>query len=480
MANRPDIIIIMPDQMRADCMGCAGNEIIQTPNLDALAGESVRFTRACTTSPLCMPARASFISGTYSHNHGIWGNVARLPGHDETIFHHLQRAGYFTAHIGKSHYYQHVHDDHLRNWQPYMHARGFDYVHETTGPWATVSTDSYMTDHWAREGLLTAFREDYRRRRGNAAAAWPSPLPVAEHPDSYVGREACRMLERHEGDPPLCMFVGFPGPHEPWDAPGEYAEMYDPDAMPSPIPAPDGPEWLADRARQYTMHHRHENLSPDDFARLGANYYGKISLIDHWIGEIFEAQRARGRMDDTVVILWSDHGEMLGDHLRLHKSVFLESALRVPMMVRWPGLAKAGATCPEPVQQIDIFRTLLGGLELEPSERALGRSLVPLMRGEDEPREAISEVGEHTCLCTNGHKYVMHRSGEGVQLFNLEEDPEEQVNLCGREDARELEAGMRDRLLNFIAGTQVRMPRGPGAPLEQDPKTPLPYRRNED
>ena len=476
----PDIIILMPDQMRADCMGWAGNEVIRTPNLDALAAESVRFTRACTTSPLCMPARATFISGTYSHNHGMWGNVARLPGHDETVFHHLQRAGYFTAHVGKSHYYQHVAGDHLRNWQPYMHARGFDYVHETTGPWATAKTDSYMTDHWAREGLLAGFRDDYERRRGNAGATWPSPLPPDEHPDGYVGREACQLLERADDDRPLAMFVGFPGPHEPWDAPGEWAEMYDPAAMPSPVPAPEPPEWLSDRARHYALQARHEDLTPDDFARLGANYYGKISLIDHWIGRIIEAQRARGRLDDTVVILWSDHGEMLGDHLRLHKSVFFESAVRVPMMVRWPGLAQAGATCAEPVQQIDIFRTLLDGLGLEPSQRALGQSLLPLLPGEHQPREALSEVGNHTCLCTDHHKYVIDQSGEGLQLCDLQEDPSEQVNLCGREDARELEADMRDRLLRFIARTQVRMPRGPGAPLDVDPRVLLPFRANED
>ncbi|MCD6361245.1 MAG: sulfatase-like hydrolase/transferase, partial [Armatimonadetes bacterium] len=470
---------LMPDQMRADCMGCAGNALIHTPNLDALAAESVRFTRACTTSPLCMPARAAFISGTYCHNHGMWGNVARLPAHDETIFHHLQRAGYFTAHIGKSHYYQHVAGDHLRDWQPYMHARGFDYVHETTGPWATAGTDSYMTDHWAREGLLAAFRDDYERRRGNPAATWPSPLPVDEHPDSYVGREACRLLERCPDDRPLCMFVGFPGPHEPWDAPGEYAEMYDPDAMPSPIPASTVPEWLSEHALHYAMRGRHEDLSDDDFARLGANYYGKISLIDHWIGRILDAQRARGRMDDTVIILWSDHGEMLGDHLRLHKTIFFESALRVPMMVRWPGLTRSGATCAEPVQQIDIFRTLLEGLELEPSQRALGRSLIPLLRGEEDPREAISEVDHYTCLCTERYKYVMHDSGAGLQLFDLEEDPGEQENLCGREDARDLEIEMRDRMLNFIANTQVRMPWGPGAPLQQDPKRPLPWLHDE-
>lgn len=472
MSDLPDIIILMPDQMRADCMGCAGNEVIRTPNLDALAAESVRFTRACTTSPLCMPARASFISSIYSHNHGMWDNLGCLPAHDETIFHHLQRAGYFTAHVGKSHYYQHVAGDHLRNWEPYMRARGFDYVHETTGPWATSRTDSLMTDHWAQLGLLTTFRQDYERRRGNPAAVWPSPLPTEEHPDAYVGRQACALLGDYRADRPLCLFVGFPGPHEPWDAPGEYAEMYDPADMPAAIPAPAAPAWVSDAAREYAGRGRFGHLTPDDFARISANYYGKISLIDHWIGRILQAQRDRGRLDDTVVVFWSDHGEMLGDHQRLHKVVFFESALRIPMMVRWPGLARPGMTCAELVQQIDLFPTLLEGLGLPPSPRAVGQSLVPLLRGEGQAREAISEVHrfptQGTCLCTDRYKYVIDTSGQGLQLYDLQEDPTEQVNLCGREDARDLETELRDRLLCLLARTQVRMPHGPGAPLDAD------------
>ncbi len=454
----PHILILMPDQLRADCMGCAGNEIIQTPNLDRLAAEGVRFTHAVTTSPLCMPARASFVSGLYSHNHGMWSNAGQLPAEDETFCHHLQRTGYYTAHVGKSHFYAHG-GRHLREYEPYMHARGLDWVHETTGPWATMRTDSYMTDRWAELGLLKAFRDDYQRRRDTGpTAVWPSPLPVEEFLDGYIGRQAVEWVEGYEGDKPTCLFVGFGGPHEPWDAPGNYATMYGPDAMGLGIPAPDPPDWLPASAARRQTQGRVRGMTEDDVRKIRANYLGKITLVDHWSGQILDAFDRRGWLDDTLVVVWSDHGEMLGDHGRLHKSVFYESAVRVPLILRWPGHIPGGATSDALVQQIDVFPTLLEAVGAEPSKRCFGRSLWPLLGGErGAHREAVfSEVDRKSMVRTERRKYAADDRGNGYMLFDLEADPEEQRNLVGHTEARELEREMRDRLLNWLLATQVR------------------------
>ena len=231
MSERPHILILMTDQQRADCIGCAGHPQIKTPHLDRLAAEGMRFSQAATVSPICMPARASFINGLYPHNHGMWTNVGEMPADDETVFHHLQRAGYLTAHVGKSHYYVHERKTrHLADREPYLHARGLEFVHETTGPWATCVTGSYLTDDWQTKGLWEAYQRDYKQRErapgGSNAATWPSPLPVEDFLDSYIGRQAVEFVESYEDDRPMCLFVGFGGPHDPWDAPGEYAEMY--------------------------------------------------------------------------------------------------------------------------------------------------------------------------------------------------------------------------------------------------------------
>ena len=454
----PPILILMPDQMRADCLGRAGHPVIRTPNLDRLASEGTRFSHACTNSPLCMPARASFVSGTYPHNHGMWNNAGALPSNDETFFHHLQAAGYHTAYVGKSHFYEHG-GFHMRDREPYMHARGLDDVHETTGPWATVTTDSYMTDDWAEKGLLKAFRDDYEKRRETGpCAVWPSPLPTGDFMDSYIGRTAAQWVDGYAGDKPPCLFVGFGGPHEPWDAPGEYAEMYDPAQMPPAIPLADPAEWVPDKARERIVNRRIAGMAEEDIRRIRGNYYGKISLIDHWVGEIIAAFERKGWWDNAIVAFWSDHGEMAGDFGWLHKSNFHESALRVPLMVRWPGVARAGAVSEALTQTIDVFPTLLEAAGRDPSRRAFGRSLTPLLRDETtEHREAVfSEVNHITMIRTEHHKYALDSEGDGFMLYDLAADPEERNNLIGHPDCAELERELRERILCWLASTQCR------------------------
>ncbi len=459
-AGRPNLLILMPDQMRSDCMGCAGHPVIRTPNLDRLAAEGARFTQACTSSPLCMPARACFMSGRYPHNHGMWRNHGRLPADYESVFRRLRDAGYRTCHVGKSHYYEHR-GQHLSGEEPYMHARGFDDLHETTGPWATVTTDSYMTDRWAELGLLDAFREDYHRRReSQEVAVWPSPLPEEEFMDSYVGRVAVEYLESYAADRPFCLFMGFGGPHEPWDAPGRYATIYDPSLMPPVIPAGSPGDWLPEHVRDSFARSRRAGLGERKVGEIRGSYFGKISLIDHWVGRILEVLDARGWAEDTLVLLWSDHGEMLGDHQRLHKSVFLESALRVPLVLRWPGHVEAGVTRDALASTVDCFPTLLEAAGLEPDEGCQGVSLWPAVGDPAaEVRDAVfSEIAPaplgSLMVRTREWKYAVDRQARPVLLYDLCHDPTEQRNLVGHPDHTDVEAELRDRLLGFLAGAQ--------------------------
>jgi choline-sulfatase len=453
----------MPDQVRADCMSAAGHPQIRTPNIDRLAAEGVRFTEAHTVSPLCMPARASFINGLYPHNHGMWDNRGQMPAGDETFFHHLQAAGYYTAHIGKSHYYTHGRG-HLRDHEDYMHARGLDYVHETTGPWATLTTDSYLTDHWQPLGLVEAFRADYRDRQSSRRiVVRASPLPVEEFPDSYVGRQAVQFIDTYDRHEPMALFVGFGGPHEPWDAPGEYATMYDPAQTPPAIPPGEPGRWLPDHAREHMREGLQPGMTDADVAAIRANYYGKITLVDHWVGQILEALARRAWLDSAFTVFWSDHGEMAGDHGRLYKSIFFNAAVKVPLILRWPGRIAPARTCDALVEIIDVFPTLLEGLDLESSRRCLGRSLWPVLDNTDRPhREAVfSEVATQgtygTMIRTDRHKYVVDQHGRGCQLFDLGADANEQRNLIGCPDAKAVEAELGERLLRFYLEAQVRL-----------------------
>jgi len=458
--DRPPILILMADQHRADCLSCAGHPTLRTPNLDRLAAEGMRFAQAATVSPLCMPARASFVSGLYPHNHGLWANRGELPAADETFFQLLQRQGYCTAHIGKAHYYEHRRSLHLREREDYLRARGLEYVHETTGPHATCHTASYLTDDWERKGLWKIFQQDYRdRNEAGGGMVRPSPLPVEDFPDSYVGRQAVQFVKAYADPRPLCLFVGFGGPHEPWDAPGEYAARYDPAQTPPPIPASalpaSAPAWL--REKEDFRVWPGEVLA--NTARIRANYYGKIALIDRWIGEILQACSQRGWLDDLLVVFWSDHGEMLGDHGRLYKSTFHESSVRVPLILRWPGRIPAGAVSNALAEIIDVFPTLLEAAGCPPSRRCLGRSLWPVLRDpETELRDfQLSEVhhGErHIMLRSRRRKYVVDEQGRGFMLYDLEQDPLEQNNRMAAGHGGRLENEMREALLARLIEAQ--------------------------
>jgi len=463
--ERPNILIIMPDTHRADALGCV-NPTVKTPNLDRLAAAGTNFTHCCTVSPLCMPARASVVSGCYVHEHHMWANRGQLVENDETFFHHLQKAGYQTAHVGKSHYYSHG-GVNMHDWEPWMHARGIDYVHETTGPWATVKTDSYLTEYLAEHGLLETFREDYRKRvKDQFRSTWPSPVPAEHHPDSYVGAQSIEFLEKHTDGRPWCMFVGFGGPHDPWDAAGEYATLHDPADMLPAVPAEPVPGTLSDRAKEHLLRHRIENPTAEEVAKLRAMYAGKVALIDHWIGEILDAVERRGETENTLVIFWSDHGDFTGDHARIHKVAFYEGALRVPLIVSWPGRYAEGATSDALVENIDVFPTILEAAGCEPSARSSARSLVPLAtgattEGRDVVLSEVADVVGRTMMArTRAHKYAMDEFGEGYMLFDLANDPEEQTNAIGRPCKRDVEAGMRELLLREFAARQYRLQAG--------------------
>jgi len=489
-ARQPNILIVMPDELRWDALGCARHPVFKTPHVDRLAREGVLFTRAYCTGPLCMPARASMISGTYPHNHGIYENAGSLPVGDETYAHLLQRAGYATAYVGKTHFGSDAPSSRttsapagagtqsLVSPEAVAKKRGFDYVHQIPGPLALTRTDNHLTRRWAELGLLESYREDYRRRAADpGAGAWASPLPVEEFADSYVGDRAEEWLRSYKDERPFLLVVGFGGPHPPFDAPEPYASMYHPDTMPDPIPPGEPGPWLPAHALQRMTRTAgaggHDRALPtDDANRISrarmANYGGKISLIDDRLGRILSILDEREWTENTLVIFLSDHGEMGGDHGRYHKSVFYEGAQRIPFIMRWPagrvgrgreteGLP-AGRRVDALVEQLDLFATVVEAAGAEPSQRAFSRSLLPLARGDAaaRARDAVySELKREIMVRTERYKYAVDAQGRGFMLFDLEQDPPEQRNLIGHPDAAPIERDLREGMLKWLVTTQV-------------------------
>ena len=464
MVAKPNILILMPDQQRADCMSYAGHTQLKTPNMDRIAREGMRFAQAATASPICMSARASFLTSLYPHNHGMWENSGTVPATYETFFHVLQRAGYFTAGIGKFHNYPQEPGLHMRDREDYMHALGLDYVNEIGGPHATAYTASHMTDEWDKKGLWEVYKQDYRERdAAGDAMVRPSPLSVEDFADTYVGRKATEFVESYEDSRPLCLFVGFGGPHEPWDAPGEYATMYDPKDTPPPISIPDAKSSLPDHVRAKKDFEVWPQAVQDSISKIRGNYYGKISLVDRWFGHIMDAFQNRGWLDDLLIVHWSDHGEMAGDHGRFHKMTFHESSLRVPLTLRWPGQIPENATTAALAENIDIFPTLLEAVGCEPSKQCLGLSLWPVFRNPElDLREyQLSEIrygGErHIMIRSHRHKYAVDEEDRSFMLYDFQDDPMEQDNLVGEKGRTALEQHMREELLKRLIFSQYSM-----------------------
>jgi len=456
MPKTPNVLILMTDQQRHDYLGCAGNAWLHTPNMDRLAREGVRFTRAYTTSPLCMPARASFVSGQYLHNHHLATNAGMLPAESDTFMRRLQQAGYHTAFVGKGHFYGHGGGTDLRHWETYVRSRGFDDVHETTGPLSTLGTESYLTAFWLERGLLDAFRDDYRRRRAfPGVATWPSPLALEDQLDSYIGQQSVAWLEHYTGEQPFLLWAAFGAPHPPFDAPAEYASMYDEAEIPAAAPPADIPAWAPRHVATFLSHSR--AYDPAVLRAARAQYARKISLVDYWFGRLLAVLERRGMLEDTCILFFSDHGDMLGEQGRMGKGCFFEPAVRIPLILRYPALLPQGRTIEAPVELIDCFPTLLDIGGAEPSGSAFGRSLVPVASGATtEHRSPIfSELNRHVMVFDGRHKYTVDGQAGGYMLYALQADPGERRNLIGHPDVAALERQLREQLLEWLVRTQV-------------------------
>jgi choline-sulfatase len=453
----------MTDQQRGDCLSAAGHPAIRTPNMDRLAAEGVSFSRFYTTSPVCMPARSSFASGLYCHNHGQWSNYGRLPEDADTYMKRLRAEGYRTCHIGKSHLYVHEAGAHMRDFVPYMQALGFDDVLETTGPWATVTVDSMLTDHWKEKGICDLFRNDYLKRRevGSVKAIWPSPMPEGEGPDDFVGRTAVSYLEGYDRDEPFCTFVGFGGPHEPWDPPKSWAERYADTPPPDTLPPAEAHEWLSEAAVSYQNACTHE-IPPESRVAIQRLYYAKISHVDEWFGKIFMALEKKGVLDNTAIVFWSDHGERCGDRNGLFKGFYYDESARVPFMVRTPDRLNAGKTAATLASTVDGPATILDLAGCKPGI-GFGTSLLPAVRdpGARSHDAVFSEIvgrganGKTSMIRTDQWKMVVEDTGEALQLFDMEQDPKELENLAGREDMRSRETDLRCRMLDWRLATET-------------------------
>lgn len=453
--RRPNILIIYTDQLRWDALGSSGNPDVKTPNLDKLAAESVNFTHHFVQHPLCMPSRASFLSGRYPSSLGITQMGVPVPETLTLLPHYLQGAGYTTANIGKLHVLPHANRDHRLPHPPY----GFDYLTVSDEP--GVYEDAYRA--WVRRkdpaqlehvsvGLPPATLEWYNvmgisdavRHPGPSARddfAGPVPFPGADgvtH-SAFVGEQTCDYLRRQDGRQPFLCIAGFFAPHAPWVVPQRYLELYDPETFTLPH-YPAGLESERAKVRCTDEHLRG--------ARHG--YYALVSEVDAYVGQILATLETQSFDDETLVVFTADHGEWLGEHLKYGKGFPGDDAVaRVPLIVRWP---KSGARAVTGlVEAVDVLPTLLEAAGLQVPSELQGQSLLPLLEGQPyQPKTAV--LMEHhgwKNLRTARFRYLVHTDGhEG--LWDLENDPHEYRDVATEPSYHEVLAEHRKLLLEKL------------------------------
>lgn len=446
MPKRPNILWLFADQHRADVMGAAGHTVVRTPHLDGLAARGALFENVTCQGPLCVPARASLLTERYVRDHGAFENGYSPAAGMPTVVQSIRDAGYHTTAMGKMHLFPHFPD--VSQGLPLMRGFGFSEVHEVVGKLAHGSVRTAYADYLAEQGVLDDFKRFVRERtpfardrngaRGQTRPTWavdPSPLAPEHYLDTWVGQQAAQWIEdRPDGDEdPFFLWVGFPGPHDPYDAPSDYVQRYADsdialDSTRRPEIPEDGP--LPPFLNAFLRYSSSDTLTDDRAREVRRHYFANVTLIDEAIGRILAALERKGIADSTWVVYSSDHGEMLGTHGFLNKMVFYEPSVQVPLIICPPG-----GTAPVRVsgmfEHVDLsatLRAIAGAADVEEGE---GRSLLPAVSGAPlAGREAVvSENFGFAMWRTERYKLVVYEKDlQPVQLFDLAEDPAEDHN----------------------------------------------------
>jgi choline-sulfatase len=449
-SSAPNIVLVMSDQHRADMMGCAGDPGVLTPALDRLAADGVRFSRVSCQGPLCMPARASFMTERYVRDHGVYTNWAEIALDTPTYVWALRAAGYHTTLLGKAHLYRDeiVEAKHIDDLAGRLMSLGFAEVLET-GDKFTGETPNRYTDYLRQLGMLDVYQRHIADRsyqgdneRGQNATKrlpmWdstPMPVPLDAYIDSWHGVQAVHWIEQYDRPEPFFLFVGFPGPHDPWDAPQGAVDRYRDVEVSMPRstrrPTVDGTGRYGALLNGFLWLSDTETMTDDAIRGMRRAYSADISVIDDAVGHIVTALEDKGLLDTTWVIYTSDHGEMGGNHGLMSKCVLYQPAVRVPLIVRPP------EGCPPQVvdaliDHVDVpatVREIAGAPELPASE---GRSLLGYTSGDGPLARAvsISENWGFASFETEQYKIVVDEdAGEPCQLFDLHDDPDEDHDL---------------------------------------------------
>ena len=450
--GRPNILLILVDDLKP-AIAAYGDPVAQTPGLDRLASMGMRFELAYCNQAVCMASRYNLMLGSRSTSTGFYNfgtEFREIYPEAVTLPQHFMNAGYHAESMGKVYHIGHGNTGDAASWSvPHHKEKVIEYLLEESRPDGLTREEAYFTNAPRHLGL--------RVRDLPRGAAWESPDVLDEaYADGRVASHAIDRLRELAEDPgqPFFLAVGFARPHLPFSAPRRYWDLYDRAQLPMPefTEAPEGtPGYAVKRGgeiRNYFPVPEATNDYPDDLVRtLIHGYYASVSYMDAQVNRILDELERLELADDTIVVLWGDHGFHLGDHSSWTKHSNFEQATRIPLIIAAPGITKPGAATRQLAETVDLYPTLaeLAGLPLPETPQPLdGVSLVPVLRNPDHrlrdhayhtfPRGgAVPRIG--CAIRTERYRMVAWIPLKGqeeidYELYDYQEDPLETRNLA--------------------------------------------------
>ncbi|HVB97409.1 MAG TPA: sulfatase-like hydrolase/transferase [Chloroflexota bacterium] len=432
--RRPNFLIIMSDEHDPQVSSPYGHPFIHTPAIQRLADRGTVFENAYCNSPLCVPSRASFMTGKHLHRIGVWDNGVPLASDEPTWAHRLNGLGYDTALAGK------------------MHFVGLDQRH---GFRERLVEDVHGSGRMGGPNWDNGIKDGGTTMRKRIEEAGPGDSAYQQYDDEVVSRSVEYIQSEARANRPWALCASIITPHFPLIVRQPYFDRYFPEHADLPN-IPDGHlDQLHPAPQRLRTHFSTRDYTDAQIARARAVYYGLISFCDDKIGALLDAVDASGQADNTVIMYVADHGEMHGEHGMWWKCTFFEQASRIPTIISWPGHFSGGQRASGVVSLLDVVRTVveLAGGSGNDFYGLDGDSLVPLLLGQPNGWKDLALVeyeGHGTVtparMVRRGRYKLNYYLNEPAELYDLVQDPNELVNLAGRPEF----AGLQDELTALV------------------------------
>lgn len=473
-SGKPNVLIVMTDQHRADMMTCAGRDEVPTPNIDRIAARGIRFTNAYCPYPVCLASRSSLLTGLYPHNTGAITNEDRLDWRYRTMANHFSDHGYLTGLIGKMHFndaHNHGFEYYLsiNDWIMYLGPEVYKYANEIASHPLTLDFLNTVVDGGAGFPDVSGLWEGSSPWVGNVRRfdfatrkIMASEIEPEDQLDMFIAQESAKFMRRYR-EQPFFLVASFMKPHTPLFAPKEFADLYPIDDMVLP---PVGnieayPKHIQRRIEGF------KNSSHRCKQAHIAGYRANLAFSDRCIGYLLDALEGLNLLEDTIVVYTSDHGEMGGDHGLYQKFCMFEPSTKVPLIVSYPKALPVNRVTEALTESFGIYPTLTELTKTtlsnktsladmpDPPESIDAKSFADILYNPDlsGPDAVYSEYALRSPISSymirkKRYKYVFHH-GSTHELYDLESDPKENINLINDARMDKVIKELRDQLFDW-------------------------------